>query len=340
MKRVGELDIPDRFAPRVPVVVTQILVAVAATAMAFAVRESSDLVMPTAGPFALIFPSVLFAALFARWLSGLLALIMCVVFVWYFVLPVQGSFTLEDPWNPLRVAVNVVSGGLILILAEVFRRAVRRAVQERTDALEKRDLYLREFDHRVKNSFSMIVSLLELQRRELDDDDPAADALGKAAMRVGSFARAHQSLYRGDGLPDRVDMKSYMEELCASLEASLTLPEGIVFQCSAEQIWLPRDRAIAVGLILNELATNAAKYAFVGRETGRIEIVFRENEDREICLVMTDDGVGIQDEESGGGGLGQRLIDAFAREAQATLFQESSARGTRFVLTLAPEREE
>ena len=48
MKRVGELDIPDRFAPRVPVVVTQILVAVAATAMAFAVRESSDLVMPTA----------------------------------------------------------------------------------------------------------------------------------------------------------------------------------------------------------------------------------------------------------------------------------------------------
>ncbi len=339
MNRLGELDLPERFAGWSPAFVTQVIVAVLCTAMAFAAREVIDIVLPSAGPFALTFPSVLLATLFARWQAGLMTEILCALYAWYFVLPISGSFAFEVPTDGPRVIVNVISGLIIVVLAEIFRRAVRRAVNERTDALRKRDLYLQEFDHRVKNNFGMVISLLELQRRELEDGDPASDVLGDASLRIGSFARAHQSLYRGDGLPTMVDMQAYMTEMCDSLAASLTLPDGVVFTCHADQIWFPRDRAIAVGLIVNELATNAAKYAFVGRDRGRMHVEFIRNETRGICLIMTDDGVGMSNEPARRGSLGKRLITAFSDQARGTLSTTSDANGTRVVLELEPEDE-
>ncbi|MGB3722133.1 MAG: histidine kinase dimerization/phosphoacceptor domain -containing protein [Pacificimonas sp.] len=337
MNRLGELDLPDRFAPRVPAIVTQIFVALGCTVLAFVARAGADLFLPAAGPFALTFPSVLLATLFARWQAGMMTQIMCALYAWYAVLPFQGSFAFQVDSDGPRVVINVISGFLIVILAEIFRRAVRRAVAERVDALAKRDLYLQEFDHRVKNNFGMVVSLLELQRRELDDGDPAAEVLGSASMRVDSFARAHQSLYRGDGLPTMVDMQAYMTEMCDNLAVSLTLPPGVAFTCEADRIWFPRDRAIAVGLIVNELATNAAKYAFEGRENGSIHVEFTRNASGGICLAMSDDGIGTTVAPVRKGGLGQRLIQAFAAQAKGEMTVTTSAGGTKFVLELEAE---
>lgn len=338
MARLGELDLPDRFWPRVPRIVTQVFVAILCTAAAFLARGAVDVALPSAGPFALTFPSVLLATLFARAFAGVLTQIMCAFYAWYFVLPVHGSFAFEVASDGPRVVVNVLSGFLIVILAEIFRRAVRRAVAEREEALERRDLYLQEFDHRVKNNFAMVASLLDMQRRQVLDADPrSADILSQAAARVDSIARAHRSLYRGDGLPTLFDMQDYLTELRDTLEASLTFSQGVRMRCDAERVWLPRDRAIAIGLLVNELATNAVKHAFPADREGLIAIAFHKQSDGNMCLVVADDGVGIPRGPARDASLGQRLIDAFAAQAGGKLRRESSPDGTRFVLDLDAE---
>lgn len=332
--RLGELDLPDRFARRVPRRVTMVLTALICCVLAYATRWLVDRVMPGAGPFSLTLPFVLIASLFARWPSGLLTEILCAVFVWYYVLPYSESFAFELPSDGPRVAANVMAGLMIVALAEVFRGAVRRAAAERDEALARRDLYLQELDHRVKNNFAMVTSLLDMQRRQFTMDDPAAEALGTAALRVDSIARAHRSLYRGSDLETMVAMRSYLHELCSALTDSLSLSGGIEVVCNADDIHLPRDRAITIGLLVNELATNAAKHAFPGRGEGRIEIRMHENSQGNICLIVADDGCGMDGAKARPGSLGQKLIAAFAAQAGGTLRRDDTAPGTRFVLEL------
>jgi len=98
---------------------------------------------------------------------------------------------------------------------------------------------------------------------------------------------------------------------------------------------VPRDRAVSIGLIVNELVTNAAKHAFVGRESGRIEVTFR-NRGGGWTLSVVDNGVGLPAKGApvSPGSLGTRLIDAFARQAEARLQAESDVAGTRVTLDL------
>ena len=336
--RLGELDVPDRFYPRIPRAVTMLLVALVCTVLAVLARSLVDLLFPGAGPFSLNLPFVLLASLFARAFAGVLTQIFSALYAWYFVLPVHGSFEFAVASDGPRVVINIFAGFMIVALAELFRAAVRRAAEERDAALARRDLYLQELDHRVKNNFAQVASLLELQRREMQEDDAAFSALGIAAARVDSIARAHKSLYRGDGLPTRVDMRAYLQELCDSLQMGLSLPPGVRLNCDADSVWLGRDRAISIGLLLNELATNAAKHAFPGRERGRIDVMFRQNADGSLCLVVEDDGVGMPDTAHRPGSLGQRLIAAFAAQAKGNLERtQTAAGGTRFVFELEGE---
>ena len=105
--------------------------------------------------------------------------------------------------------------------------------------------------------------------------------------------------------------------------------------CEAEAAQVPRDRAVSIGLIVNELVTNAAKHAFVGRDSGRIEVTFR-NRSGGWTLSVADNGVGLPPKgaPASPGSLGTRLIDAFARQAEGRLRTESGPAGTRVTLDL------
>jgi len=99
---------------------------------------------------------------------------------------------------------------------------------------------------------------------------------------------------------------------------------------------LPRDRAVSIGLIVNELVTNAAKHAFAGRETGRIEVRF-EAAAPGWKLVVRDDGIGMPEKPRAArkdGGLGQKLIDGFVRQARGTAKTESGLDGTVVTVVL------
>lgn len=288
-----------------------------------------DIVAPAAGPFALGYPAVLVAALFGRWQAGALAALLTLAHSWYFLLPPINTFFPKQPADGPRLLVIVLAYAIMIAIAEMFRRAVRRAAAERDRQIAERDLFLEEFDHRVKNNFTLVASLLDMQRRRAGEGE-TAEALGSALARVESIARAHRHLYRGTAAPGAVDMATYIHELCTALSEALFLRGAILLDCEADHAALPRDRAVSIGLIVNELVTNAAKHAFGEREGGTIMVRF-EAQSAGWRLSVADNGAGMPAGFQGKGrpgGLGQRLVDGFVRQARGTIRTESGSEGT------------
>ncbi len=335
MGRIGELDLPERLAPYAPAWVTQLLFALLCAAAAVVVRLVVDIFAPGAGPFALGYPAVLVATLFARWQAGTIAAILNLAHAWYFLLPPINSFRIANPEDAPRLVVITITYFIMIAIADLFRRAVRRAAAERDRQIADRDLFLEEFDHRVKNNFTLVASLLDMQRRRAGDG-ATADALASALSRVESIARAHRHLYRGAAGPGEVDMATYIYELCSALEEALFLRGAITLDCEATHATLPRDRAVSIGLIVNELVTNAAKHAFGDREGGAIKVVF-EPRGSGWRLRVADNGSGISPvavAERRGSGLGQRLIEGFVRQARGTIRTDSGSDGTTITVDL------
>lgn len=333
MNRLGEFDLADRLAPLMPRWVTQLCIAALCLIGGRIVRLVIDGFAPDSAPFALVFPIVMVAALFGRWLAGSIVAVVTILYAWFHLYPVRESFAFADRNGMANVVVVTIAAGLTVIIGEIFARAVRRATQERDRQIADRDLFLAEFDHRVKNNFTIVASLLDMQRRRAAD--PAtADALAAALSRVESIGRAHRHLYRG-GQPGLVEMRDYLGDLCATLSDALLLRGGVVLECEAAEGALPRDRAVSVGLVINELVTNAAKHAFNGRETGMITVAFGPRPGGWL-LTVSDDGSGIGEKArpSSDGGLGSRLIDAFARQAGGTISIDSDRTGTIATLLL------
>lgn len=329
MGRIGELDLPERLAPYAPVWVTQLLFALLCGAASIMARAAVDIFAPGAGPFALGYPAVLVATLFARWQAGAIAAALSLGHAWYFLLPRPNSFAIERSEDVPRLIVIAITYVAMIAIADLFRRAVRRAAAERDRQIAERDLFLEEFDHRVKNNFTLVASLLDMQRRRAGEG-ATAEALASALARVESIARAHRHLYRGAAAPGAVDMATYIHELCAALAEALFLRGAITLGCAADHAALPRDRAVSIGLIVNELVTNAAKHAFAGREAGMIEVRFTAQPGG-WQLRVTDNGTGISPasrERGRPGGLGQRLVEGFARQAHGAIRTESGPEGT------------
>lgn len=320
VRQLVRLDIVDRLHPLFPSLLAQLLFAIVCSAGAIMLRALIDMVTPGAGPFGMIMPFVLVATLFGRWQAGLTTQVVLVGHAWYFVLPVVGSFAFDDPADGPRIAVNVFSGLAIVGLGELFRRSVRGAVEDR-------EMLIREIDHRVANNFGSILAMLRLQRSRVDDA-AVRDALDTASGRVESYARAHQSLYRDASSDERVDMPSYLGNLCAALESVLSEVSGADIRCWVDDIALPRDQAVTLGLIVNEVATNSAKHAFTQAKGGLISVKLDDRDGR-IVLCVADNGAGMKQVERPGG-LGMSLINALAKQAGAEVERESSAAGTSF----------
>jgi two-component sensor histidine kinase len=275
------------------------------------------------------------ATLFARAAAGVVAATIMILYIWYYLFPIQNSFRFVDTAGALSVLVVTMTAALTIVIAELFRRAARKATQERDREISDRDLFLVEFDHRMKNNFAIVAGLLDMQKRRATD--PATvDALETAQMRVDSIARAHRHLYRGSGQPGTVEMRDYFGDLCAALSESLFLRGGITLSCDCDEAAVPRDRAVSMGLIVNELVTNAAKHAFPGRDLGTITVTFRTRPGG-WEVTVADDGVGLPEAAEPGPdhGLGSRLIEAFARQAGGTIHTDSDRTGTRVTIELA-----
>jgi two-component sensor histidine kinase len=164
---------------------------------------------------------------------------------------------------------------------------------------------LSEINHRVKNNLAMVASLLQLQARGARDD--VRGELGKAAGRVQTIADIHAALTR-DADADEIEFGAYLQDLCAGLRRSLAIQPGVTLTVETEPANLAVEAAAPLGMVVNELVTNAAKYAHPPDATGSIDVRFgREGE--HLLLIVRDDGRGLPDPSpSREGALGMRLV--------------------------------
>src|SRR3990167_6531341 len=331
MRGLGDLNLPDRLSGLAPRWIVEVVCAGVCVAAAGVLRLVVELFTPQIAPFVFVFPAVMAATFLAGWRAGLGALAVLLLGVWYMLLPPErfGPLSLDDGAS---LVLHAFSALLVIGLAQVFRRAAATARDERSGKLEVRDLLLRELNHRVKNNFQMVASLLDMQRRRLSD--PGAEAaLSDALRRVHAMGHAHAYLYSPTDTVGSIDLAAYLQELCGNLADSLLLTGAVRLTCELEPGSMSRDRAGALGLVVNELVTNAAKYAFPDDRHGTILVRLRRIEIG-LELTVADDGVGMGPEASiNNAGLGRRLVESFARQGGAILTR-GEAPVTCYVLVL------
>lgn len=332
MQRLSEIDLPA-LAPGVPPLAVDAATALLCLGVMVILRIVLDSVAPGAAPFALLYPFALVATLLSSWRAGALAFFGGLLAAWYYVMPPEG-FVIGGYPDVMRLVLITLSGAMMLAVAQVFRDSAKRAAAERAAKLEERELLLRELNHRVTNNFQMVTSLLQLQANRTADPGAKA-ALTGALNRVMSISQAHRNLYlTGDDMA-RVDMQVYLDDLCRNLAEALFLGEIVALECEAWPVSMERDRAVAIGLVVNELVTNAAKHAFTDGDPGMISVTFTPAE-QGWRLMVADNGKGLpKDFAKSRSGLGRGLVEAFARQAGGELSTWDST-GACFVLELKP----
>jgi two-component sensor histidine kinase len=234
--------------------------------------------------------------------------------------------------HPLLTVLD--AGGLVLLSAPllwwVVVRPLQGALAEKAGALAANETLFREVNHRVKNKLQMLCDMLFVQSEAVTGVD-AKQALCDAYGRVYTIARLHEQLYRAmQG--GRIDLGQYLARLTQGF-TTLYPAVPIRLEAPSGPLLLDHDRAIHVGLIVNELITNAVKHAFPGDRQGVVTVTLW-TVGSQVEVQVADNGVGLPPDllADQAPSLGLRLVHLLARRLRATV-QTTTTEGTTFTLT-------
>ena len=202
-------------------------------------------------------------------------------------------------------------------------------------SLKEKEALLREIHHRVKNNMQVVSSLLGLQSRATTSPE-AAKILLESQHRIHAMALLHKTLYQSGNLA-AVDLPSYIRQIVDHLFISYGMSDRqIRLSTQLEPVRLSLDTALPCGLIINEVVSNSLKHAFPNGRAGEVSIELREEPVGTACLVLADDGVGMNPDLdwTTSRTLGLRLVRALTEQLSAKLDIHYD-RGTRVVLTFA-----
>lgn len=191
---------------------------------------------------------------------------------------------------------------------------------------QKQEILLRELQHRVKNNFQLVLSSISIQKRRYQGLE-VRRALDHVASRINAISLAHDQLAsRHEG--KTVKLSDYIRALCSAIRQQI---DAVEIEVESDELELSIDRALPVGLILNEAAMNSIKHAF-GPDAGKIRVRLVGGIGfGEARLTVSDNGRGIRHPSEHGSGL--KLIASLARQIGGTMEQESSDSGTTTTLT-------
>ena len=157
------------------------------------------------------------------------------------------------------------------------------------DALTKKDVQLKELQHRVKNNLQMITSLIRSEARNLQNDE-SSESFSRLAGRVNALAVLYDALSQ-DRTDDHVDLGAYLGQIASAImQAHAT--EGVRLDTKMDTLQVSINVAMPIGLVVNEVLTNALKHAFKGRESGTI-LLHSLLDDDGCHVTISDDGVGL-----------------------------------------------
>ncbi len=227
-------------------------------------------------------------------------------------------------WRIDRIDLPDGTHGVVCYFYDLSDRMALEA--ELKQALADKDMLLREIDHRVRNSIAMTSALLSMQASGATSAD-VKEALTVASARLGAIARIHERLYKGKQL-GVVEFGTYLEEICHDLRDSLG-HDQVTLKMRTVEVGLPVDEAVPMGLIVNELVTNAFKHCGGGGACIEIELTAS---DKALTLRVFDDGVGMAADYDPAKrqGLGMRMIKTLVRQLKGTMVQPGAGEAARF----------
>lgn len=222
----------------------------------------------------------------------------------------------------LASLLAIVIFGMYFTLKNIHKkRKALGILNSELDAKNKQnELLLREIHHRVKNNLEMVKSLIALQSAKLEDG-ASKEAMLASQNRVQSMGIIHQKLYQGENLGS-IEMKDYFMNLSEGILDTFNAEDKVKIECAMDALNLDVDTAVPIGLIVNELLTNALKYAFPEGTKGKINISLSQ-ENNALLLKVSDNGIGkTKGLKPKGTGFGTQLIELLTQQLNGTISED------------------
>ncbi len=210
----------------------------------------------------------------------------------------------------------------------------KETAEQLKQLVNEKEILNKEIHHRVKNNLSVISSMLNLQAAQIDNDE-AKLYLQNSRDRVHSMALIHEQVYQSNDM-NYIDFKAYIENIVKELQAIYGEPEShLRIIAELQDASLHVNVAVPCGLLLNELVTNAIKYAFPEPDDGNRIMITLENNDHSIQLCIQDNGIGLPPDEEikNKKSLGIKIVQVLAEQINAQITIERN-KGTRFIITV------
>ncbi|MBB4067202.1 histidine kinase dimerization/phosphoacceptor domain -containing protein [Gellertiella hungarica] len=239
---------------------------------------------------------------------------------------IERTETLDIFWKTLRqeIVFGLPMIALLLIEAVSIAALLRAYVSRNRDlekALERNNFLFREIHHRVKNNLQAVSALVRLQ--------PLPDQARKEMVhRISAMIAVHEQIYQSDQF-DRLEAAPYLTRVVTEIAKAYNRDVDVRFDL--EPIHVDRDQALPIGLIVNEVVSNAFKYAFTEGQTGILDVRLRQ-ESGHAVLTIVDDGPGF-DPEGAAKGMGSKLIAGFVAQLGGRYSFERDG-GTVFTMTI------
>ncbi|PWW04222.1 signal transduction histidine kinase [Hoeflea marina] len=242
--------------------------------------------------------------------------------------PSNGSFSSNDT-NFLQSLANTLG---VAIEKEMSHNQIRALNRELEESLRLKEMLAKEIDHRIKNSLSVVGSLLKMQARRSGNEE-VKSALQNAASRISTIASVHGALYSG-AHSEHVAFAPYLEHLGAQLAESHG-ESDLVIKVDAEPVSVASDCAVSLGILTAELITNAIKHAASHGRSPAITVESTTSE-TDFVLLVSDDGPGLPDgfDPASTSGLGMQIVRSLAKSLSGVLETSSSPSGAVFLVRI------
>jgi two-component sensor histidine kinase len=226
----------------------------------------------------------------------------------------------DDGVENFRIAALVDIGGRERAQIEQFESQIR-----------DRDMLMRELQHRVKNNLQLITALIRMEARSAVEGETVA--LARLASRIDALTVLYRTLSAENAAPE-IDLGQYLSDIATSVMQVTALP-GVEIGIDVGYCPVSINIAMPAGLLINEMLTNALKYAFVGRASGQLKLICKQDAGR-VTVVVSDDGVGLDEHQQWPSPrkLGALILQTLKENASNVVFRAESIRGQGTWFTL------
>lgn len=301
--------------------------ACAISAVAVLARHALEGILPPGYPFLTFFPAAILTTFIGGTRAGILCAALCGLAAWYWFIPPVGFVLDWQSGFALGFYVFIVAVDIALIHA--MTKAMRRLEVEKgvsTSLAEQQRTMFEELQHRVANNMAFVASLLNMSRRRILSDPAAAPAIiDEARSRIETMARIHRRLHD----PSQVDLPigSYLTDLCSDvIEASGVA--GVSCRVNVPPMTFDIRKLTTISMLVSEVVTNSLKHAYPAGQQGQITVTIERPNAEMAVLTIADDGIGlphVPEDAQSGHGLGNRIIEALAKQLKGTITRQSGS---------------